>query len=107
MKKDPKMLKEAYRQACEYECGMLQGTATVELFGVTSAGTIITPENSDSRLPFGATSNRMTCLNRDECGIRCDDIDGGHHYEWDRCPANQSLQETGSLQTTNRNSSGE
>lgn len=100
------MLKGAYRQACDYECRILLGIATVELFGVTSAGSVVTPENSDSRLPFGATSHHMTCLNRDECGIRRDDINDAPNYDWNRCPANQSLQETRSLQTTKQNSSG-
>ena len=99
------MLKEAYRQACDYECEVLQGIATVELFGVTSAGSVVTPENSDLRLPFGGTSNLMTCLNRDECGIMRDDINGASDYDWDRCPANRSLQETRSLQTAKRRSS--
>lgn len=99
------MLKEAYRQAFDYECQNLQGIATVELFGVTSAGSVVTPENSDPRLPFGATSHHMTCLDRDECGIRRDGTNDAPNYDWDRCPAHQSLQETRSLQTPRRHSS--
>lgn len=100
------MLKEAYRQTYRYECQLLDGLATVELFGITSAGAIVTPENSDPRLPFGSTSHRMTCLNRDECGIRLREIDGGPDYEWNRCPVFQVLPDTGSLLMTRRNSSG-
>src|SRR5215210_3980645 len=97
------MLKEAYRQAFDYECKVLQGVAKVQLIGITSAGAIVTPENSDPRLPFGATSHHMTCLNRDECGIRRDHISGAPDYDWNRCPANQSLLKTTSLQTIRRN----
>jgi len=100
------MLKEAYRQGHEYECQVLQGIATVELFGLTSAGATITPENNDPRIPFGATSRRMTCHNRDECGIRRGEINGTPDYDWGRCPAYQTLSETGSLPTTKRDSNG-
>jgi hypothetical protein len=98
------MLEEAYRHPVKYECELLHGIATLEFFGITSAGPVVTPENSDPRLPFGSTLNGMTCLNRDDCGIRLADIDGEPNYNWRICPANQARSTTGFLPVTKRSS---
>jgi hypothetical protein len=100
------MLTETHLHTYEYECSLLKGTASVETFAYTSAGAIITPETADPHIPFGTTSYRMTCRNRDECGIRRGDTNGESTYAWSLCPAYQTLSETHSLPIIMRNSSG-
>jgi hypothetical protein len=99
------MLKETRLQTYEYECCVLKGIATVETFSVTNAGAEITPETADPRIPFGAISYRMTCHNRDECGIRRGDLNGTPIYAWELCPAHQTLLEKLSLPAIKRDSS--
>jgi hypothetical protein len=90
----------------EYECRVLSGIATVETFILSNAGAEITPETADPRIPFGAASYRMTCRNRDECGLRRGESNGEPVYAWEMCPAQQTLSETHSLPAINRNSRG-
>lgn len=100
------MIEKTHLQTYKYDCSVLKGIATVETFAFTSAGAVITPETADPQIPFGTTSNRMTCRNRDECGIRRGEINGEPQYDWLLCPAYQTLSEKHSLPITMRSSSG-
>jgi hypothetical protein len=106
LKSEMLMLKETYSYTYDYECSILKGIATVDTFGFTNAGAVITPETADPRLPFNATGHQMICRNRDECGIRRGEINGAPVYAWELCPAHRIFAETHSLPTTERNSSG-